>query len=288
MIITTTSAYEQKTFASKTDWRVRAISATNLHLRTPFIFVKSDNVKETGYTYVVPKNILKKFICISDLRTQIGGFIYGVSPPDNAQVKEIRAIVMPPQYGSHTTVNIPLNAVPHKDNPYLAEMEPLGWIHTRPAQLPGLPPQDVIQHCKLMANEDHGWDPSKVITITCSFTPGSCTLTAYRITPSGYDWGKTNRNKDLNSQFKNYLPSYYEKIQMLLSDRFLGFFMTPDTGSWNYNFMGQNFKSDMKYRVRLGNPLNFYHEQHRPTHFLKFSSLESAAQDETDRENPFA
>merc|ERR1719204_2775453 len=288
MIITTTSRYEQKTFVSKTDWRVRAISATNLHLRTPFIFVKSDNVKETGYTYVVPKNILKKFICISDLRTQIGGFIYGVSPPDNAQVKEIRAIVMPPQYGSHTMVNIPLNSVPHKDNPYLAEMEPLGWIHTRPAQLPGLPPQDVIQHCKLMANEDHGWDPSKVITITCSFTPGSCTLTAYRITPSGYDWGKTNRNKDLNSQFKNYLPSYYEKIQMLLSDRFLGFFMTPDTGSWNYNFMGQNFKSDMKYRVRLGNPLNFYHEQHRPTHFLKFSSLESAAQDETDRENPFA
>jgi len=25
---------------------------------------------------------------------------------------------------------------------------------------------------------------------------------------------------------------------MLLSDRFLGFFMTPLQGSWNYNFMG--------------------------------------------------
>jgi len=287
MIITTTSAYEQKTFPSKTDWRVRAISATNLHLRTPFIFVSSDNVKETGFTYVVPKNILKKFICISDLRTQIGGFIYGVSPPDNAQVKEIRAIVMPPQYGSHTTVNIPLNSVPHTDNAYLQDMEPLGWIHTRPAELPGLPPQDVIQHSKLMANEDHGWDPSKVITITCSFTPGSCTLTAYRITPSGYDWGKQNRNKDLNAQFKNYLPSYYEKIQMLLSDRFLGFFMTPDIGSWNYNFMGHNFKSDMKYNVNLGNPLAFYHEQHRPTHFLKFSSFEQSTRDQTDRENFF-
>ena len=31
MVVTTTSAYEQKTFSSKTDWRVRAISATNLH-----------------------------------------------------------------------------------------------------------------------------------------------------------------------------------------------------------------------------------------------------------------
>jgi len=28
------------------------------------------------------------------------------------------------------------------------------------------------------------------------------------------------------------------KVQMLLSDRFLGFFMVPTQGSWNYNFMG--------------------------------------------------
>lgn len=35
-----------------------------------------------------------------------------------------------------------------------------------------------------------------------------------------------------------YSPSFYEKVQMLLSDRFLGFYMTPDVGSWNYNMMG--------------------------------------------------
>jgi pre-mRNA-processing factor 8 len=30
-------------------------------------------VKEAGLTYILPKNILKKFIGISDLRTQIAG-----------------------------------------------------------------------------------------------------------------------------------------------------------------------------------------------------------------------
>ena len=40
----------------------------------------------SGYTYVMPKNLLKKFICIADLRTQIAGYMYGVSPPDNPQV----------------------------------------------------------------------------------------------------------------------------------------------------------------------------------------------------------
>ena len=61
----------QNAFSSKTDWRVRAISATNLHLRTHHIYVSSDELKETGLTYVLPKNLLRKFICVSDLRTQV-------------------------------------------------------------------------------------------------------------------------------------------------------------------------------------------------------------------------
>merc|ERR1712188_10453 len=67
IFVTTTSDYEQKVFSSKADWRVRAISATNLHLRTNNIYVSPDDVKETGYTYILPKNLLKKFICIADL-----------------------------------------------------------------------------------------------------------------------------------------------------------------------------------------------------------------------------
>lgn len=57
--------------SSKTEWRVRAISATNLHLRTNHIYVSSDDIKETGYTYILPKNVLKKFVTISDLRAQV-------------------------------------------------------------------------------------------------------------------------------------------------------------------------------------------------------------------------
>ena len=38
------------------------------------------------FTYVIPKNLLKKFVCISDLKTQVAGYIYGVSPQDHSQV----------------------------------------------------------------------------------------------------------------------------------------------------------------------------------------------------------
>ncbi|RTG87486.1 pre-mRNA-processing factor 8, partial [Schistosoma bovis] len=138
IISTTTSNYETLHFSSKTEWRVRAISATNLYLRTNNIYVSSDDIKENGYTYILPKNILKKFITISDLRTQIAGYLYGISPADNSQIKEIRCIVMPPQWGTHQTVHLP-NGLPQDE--YLKEMEPLGWIHTQPNELPQLSPQ---------------------------------------------------------------------------------------------------------------------------------------------------
>merc|ERR1712037_101902 len=114
IITSTTSNSESNTFASKTEWRVRAISATNLHLRTNHIYVSSDDIKETGYTYILPKNVLKKFICISDLRSQIAGYMFGISPPDNPQVKEIRCIVLVPQWGTHAQVHLPSQLPKHE------------------------------------------------------------------------------------------------------------------------------------------------------------------------------
>jgi pre-mRNA-processing factor 8 len=130
--VTTTTQYEAATFHSKTDWRVRAISATNLHLRTKHIYVSSEDISEEGNTYVLPKNILSKFIAIADLRTQIAGYLYGVTPPDNDQVREVRVIVLVPQVGNHQSVTLP-KALP--DDDLLKNYEPLGWIHTQPNEL---------------------------------------------------------------------------------------------------------------------------------------------------------
>jgi len=269
LIVTTTSQYEQQSMSSKTDWRVRAISATNLHLRTKHIYVSSDDIREVGCTYVLPKNVLKKFICVADLRTQIAGYLYGISPPDNSQVKEIRCIVMVPQLGTHRDVKLPHQLPNHE---FLEELEPLGWIHTQPNELPQLPPQDVTMHAKIMA-DNKSWDGEKSIIITCSFTPGSCSLAAYKLTPGGFEWGRQNTDMSHNPQ--GYFPTHYEKVQMLLSDRFLGFYMVPEEGSWNYNFMGVKHSTSMKYDLKLANPHEFYHESHRPQHFLQFCEMES-------------
>ena len=254
IVVTTTTQYESATFKSKTDWRVRAISATNLHLRTKHIYVSSEDISDDGLTYVLPKNILSKFITVADLRTQIAGYMYGITPEDNDQVREVRCIVMVPQVGNHQSVTLPKNLPDHE---MLEGMEPLGWIHTQPNELiqnskQVLPAPDVLMHTKFVENSK-SWNGQNEIIITSSFTQGSCSLTAYKVTDSGFDWGKKNMNIAggiANAQ--GYNSNCYEKVQMLLSDRFQGFFMVPDGGlGWNYNFQVVKHNASMEYKLKV-------------------------------------
>ncbi|KAF6206848.1 hypothetical protein GE061_018084, partial [Apolygus lucorum] len=52
---------------------------------------------------------------------------------------------------------------------------------------------------------------------------------------------------------------------------------------------GVRHDPNMKYELTLGNPKEFYHEVHRPAHFLNFSSIEEGGQNlGADREDFFA
>lgn len=84
------------------------------------------------------------------------------------------------------------------------------------AEPPARRAQDVTAHAKML-EANKSWDGERCIVLTASFTPGSCSLTAYKLTPGGYEWGRTN--KDAAANPAGYLPTHYEKVQMLLSDR---------------------------------------------------------------------
>ena len=84
------------------------------------------------------------------------------------------------------------------DTDFCKNLEPLGWIHTQSNEPMQLAPQDTITHTKLLMNNEH-WDADTSLVITLSFTPGSCSLTGYKITPQGYDWGKSNKDNIQNN-----------------------------------------------------------------------------------------
>ena len=284
IIVTTTSQFEQQSFASKTEWRTRAIATSNLRTRSNNIYISSDDIHEEGHpTYIMPKNILKRFITIADLRVQVAGYLYGSSPPDNDQVKEIRTIVMVPQVGNTRDVQLPHQLPLHQS---LSALEPLGIIHTVAGnEPPCMTAADVTHHARLMSAHS-SWD-KKTVTMTVSFTPGSVSLAAWALTPQGYKWG--SENKDLSSD----MPSGFstsgmgEKTQLLLSDKIRGYFLVPEQNVWNYSFMGASFSGVEKKSVpvKMDTPLGFYADVHRPLHFQNFAELEDIW---VDRQDNFA
>ncbi|KAH3987364.1 hypothetical protein HBI06_057400 [Parastagonospora nodorum] len=282
MVVTTTSQYEQAAFSSKTEWRTRAVATSNLRTRANNIYINSEDVKEEGhFTYVMPKNVLKRFITIADLRVQVAGYLYGKSPPDNDQVKEISTIVMIPQVGNTRDVQLPKQLPQHE---YLDGLEPLGIIHTVSGnEPPYMQASDVTQHARLM-NAHASWD-KKTVSMTVSFTPGSVSLAAWALTPNGYKWGAENKDT-MSDNPSGFSTSFGEKCQLLLSDKIRGYFLVPDNGIWNYSFMGSTFGTiDKKpVHVRLDTPVRFYDSVHRPVHFQNFAELEDVW---VDRENQF-
>jgi len=296
----TTTNYEQQVFSSKSDWRVRAISSTNLALRLQHIYVSNDDVKDdvTSFTYVLPKNVLRSFVINADLRTQVAGMLYGVSPPDNKQVKEIKvrscdlnptnvilimssqAIAWPPQRGNNNGVELPTQLP--KEDFLLKDLEPLGWIKTQPMEMSHLPPADVTAQAKLMA--DHPEWGSSAICLTVAFTPGSVSLSAHNLTVAGFEWGRKNTDNTLNPPGFN--PTMSERVQLLLSDRILGMTLVPEGKVWNYGAgLTQTWSSNLGYAMTLDAPIPFWAEQHRPAAFIQFAAMEG--DDSADVENSF-
>ncbi|KAI0878391.1 pre-mRNA processing splicing factor 8 [Hypoxylon argillaceum] len=280
IIVTTTSQFEQQTFASKTEWRTRAIATSNLRTRSNNIYVSSVDNDLDDVTYVMPNNILKKFITIADLRVQVAGYLYGVSAPDNDQVKEIRCIAMVPQIGGLRAVQLPQQLPQHE---YLGDLEPLGVIHTMAGnELPYMSAADVTEHARLL-DVNAKWSKENSITVDVAFTPGSVSLSAWALTPNGYKWGV--ENKDIGSdQPQGFTTSMGIKRKLLLSPRYKGYFLVPENGKWNYSFMGSSFAGLEKkpVHVKLDTPLPFYSDQHRPLHFQNFAELEDIGIDRND------
>lgn len=138
--------------------------------------------------------MLRAFVINADLRTQVAAYLYGVSPPDNKQVKEVKAVVWVPQRGSNNSVELP-HQLP-EDDILLKDLEPLGWIKTQAQEMPHLSPIDVTTQSRIMA-EHAEWSPASVC-ITCSFTPGSISLSAHSLTPAGFEWGRKNTDNSAN------------------------------------------------------------------------------------------
>ena len=187
-------------------------------------------------------------------------------------------MVFPPQTGTHSTVTIPSTLPPSHEA--LAGLEPLGWVHTQPRELPSLPPSDALAHAKLLGAFP-SWSLNSSIILSVAFTPGSASLAAFRLTSAGADWGKGVLKDAVatgaimgGGAAPGFTPQLSAKAPLLLSERFLGSVLVPaQDGVWNYNFQGVRFSDKMTYQLLVvPSPLPFFAEEHRSNHFVSFNA----------------
>lgn len=66
-----------------------------------------------------------------------------------------------------------------------------------------------------------------------------------------------------------------------------GWYMPSKNNFHIYPILGVRHEANMKYELMLSNPKDFYHEVHRPSHFMNFTSIEEGDAVAADMENAF-
>lgn len=268
VVVQTLSSYEQTQFQSKSDWRRRAIQATGLHLRTTRFRVPAENINDKGLTYVIPSNILRKFVEISDPHIQICALLFGKLASDSDSVIEVHSLVLPPQAGSYDQIDRVLKKIP--SHSVLEDLRCIGWIHTTALDDPLMTPPDAILSGLFCDVNSDVVDQFQFADIVISYTPGSCTIRGFQLNPDGMKWAADNsETRDRPVGFED---GFFTQIPVVIAESYSGWFMVPVGVEWNMNFQGLKLDDMDTYTVELGNPLPFYDPRHRPNHFLQFAT----------------
>lgn len=272
--VVSSSNYESQIFSSKNEWRENAISNSLLHLRMKNIYIAADDFEEEKNVFVLPRNLLRKFVTISDIKIQVAGYLYGNSVKEHSNVKEVKTIALVPQLGNFTATRI----APPVESSYLEGMEFLGWIHTQSFDSKFMSPAEVTVHAKTFN------DIPEAIDLCVNLVPGAISLAGYTLTESGFLWGQQSRDM-MDPSPEGFEPEFSQNAQLLLSERIFGNFLVPSSEIWNYAFMGTSFNESMPYDLKIDIPIEFCNELHRLSHFTQFSEIAGDEQLEAEQED---
>jgi pre-mRNA-processing factor 8 len=265
IVSATTSAYESKTFASKSDWRSRALGVGTLAQRLKSLTVATEASNETNNDLLVlPRNLINQLVHVADSRTQIAALIVGeqVEP----QVWQCKSLIIPPQTGTVSSVNVCENRPQGLEQQFSDNVYVIGIIHTSSSGVTSLAPANLVVLQKFRQSFE---TPQEVpqFCVSLVMSPGAVEIAVYSPTPSAFTAFQTDQI-DINAT----LPGdYYAPQSCILTDRTLGYWWIPGGGErWNWNFMTLAFDPEKHlYAVERGIPAEFYDVTHRLVHFMQ-------------------
>ena len=269
-LITTqsTKTFETGSLATGQDWRPRALAA--VQLKTDRITARN-TATTSELTLVLPVKVVKSFMKCSDHRVPIIGVLMGTAVPQQPGVLEVRAILLPPQCGSHEAVDCALS-MPSSGDPDVAKLQPVGWLRTAPSVADAVPTtNDLLRHAKVLSRNPT-WNPLwGAVVLATSDLGGHCTLSAFTATPEGVKWGM-NHSPTAQLQAVDAPTAHFAPLGLRIAETIGGFFLLPAHGGWNYAFRRQYQWATAQYAIKIDAPSEFFSSEHRPLHFAALQS----------------
>ncbi|EAY02411.1 pre-mRNA processing 8 protein homolog PRP8 [Trichomonas vaginalis G3] len=276
-IIQTFSQYEQQQFKSKSDWRSRALTSRGLVMRANTLMIPPPVVKPK-LELIIPENIYRRFVEISDPYMQICGFLFGVKMNDTLQVI---SIVIPPQNGDRDEIDFK-QILPNHD--FLDGASPIGFIHTRVGENSSLEPSDAKVLASL-CKKNPKIDSDNFANVVISFPVGGCIMAASTLSREGFEWAETNIGMDNPKDFDD---NFAKVLGISITNEINGWMMAPENGIWNYSFNSLRLQSvPDNYPISVQNPKTFFDMYHRVQHFTSFKREMNGEELSIDVDNNF-
>jgi len=68
------------------------------------------------------------------------------------------------------------------------------------------------------------------------------------------------------------IKKYYEPIRIIITKKYNCYYIVPENNIWNYYFIRDLWIFIKNSKYKIGNPLRYYNEFHRPFHFINYYS----------------
>jgi hypothetical protein len=251
------------------DWRERALIVATLYKRASQMDIVAPTAMHLHASHLIfPKEILLRFVQVVDMHVQTVGLLFGQDNPKMPQLKEVIAILIPPQkgalYHTETPIIVPMehSAIVANNLQFMGILRAGGGCDTFHTGDLGLLGRTLVENSVV--------DTRDIVATTLTLRDGTLTLECAVLTTEGLRWARENYRSQLSRDPEELPGGLLTTCRGSWSNELQGMFIVPE-GIWNYEFraLWQDGKM-FRYQCTVGNPLEYFAVEHRPHHFSSF------------------
>lgn len=269
------AAFDFGTSALDSNWRPRSLAnAAFLDENTPITFDTAGAIGTSDHL-IFPEDTLQKLLASCDVKVQCCAYLFGHALPDSPNIKEVLAILIPPQFGtaveSRTPARIPF------DSPFIQEanLAFLGVMRIGEAAAQ-LSTHDIATQARLLAAND-GMRVEGMVTTVLELSEEGVSIHCFATTDNGLAVAQREYEQLLKKIPEEAEAGCFDVCRGSLSTTAQGFVLVPTERSWNYFFKGALWRENGEFEVVVDLPAAFFSAMHRPDHFLNFIRMSDGA-----------